>query len=449
MSSMTMTGLKPFPAYKDSGTSWLGDVPEHWDIAPGKACFSVKKVSNKGMKERTVLSLSYGTIRVRQEEELHGLVPESFETYQIVEPGDIICRPTDLQNDWNSLRFGISRHKGTITSAYICLRTFPRVDTQYGHKLLHAYDLKKIFYGLGSGLRQNLEWEDFKYLPCPIPPLEEQAAIIRYLDDTNQRIRAYVSAKERLIALLEEERQAVIHQAVTKGLDPNVKLKPSGVEWLGDVPEHWNVIPVKRAFQSIDYGISESTSNSGAIRVLTMGHVKDGKVIVPFAGGVDDIEPYLLLRESDLLFNRTNSQELVGKVGLFEGHESPVTFASYLVRMRPSPSHEPEYLNMALNDTSFISRARREAIPSLHQSNLNPTRYGRIHIALPPKEEQGTILRSLRKKTASLTNTIGRARRQIELMEEYRTRLIADVVTGKIDVREETEQSLTTAVQHP
>ena len=246
MSSMTMTGLKPFPAYKDSGTSWLGDVPEHWDIAPGKACFSVKKVSNKGIKERTVLSLSYGTIRVRQEEELHGLVPESFETYQIVEPGDIICRPTDLQNDWNSLRFGISRHKGTITSAYICLQTFPRVDTQYGHKLLHAYDLKKIFYGLGSGLRQNLEWEDFKYLPCPIPPLDEQAAIVRYLDDADQRIRAYVSAKERLIALLEEERQAVIHQAVTRGLDPNVKLKPSGVEWLGDVPEHWEIQQLKQ-----------------------------------------------------------------------------------------------------------------------------------------------------------------------------------------------------------
>ena len=225
MSSMTMTGLKPFPAYKDSGTPWLGDVPEHWDIAPGKACFSVKKVSNKGMKERTVLSLSYGTIRVRQEEELHGLVPESFETYQIVEPGDIICRPTDLQNDWNSLRFGISRHKGTITSAYICLRTFPRVDTQYGHTLLHAYDLKKIFYGLGSGLRQNLEWEDFKYLPCPIPPLEEQAAIVRYLDDVDQRIRAYVSAKERLIALLEEERKVATEQALRTQRAENLRLQ--------------------------------------------------------------------------------------------------------------------------------------------------------------------------------------------------------------------------------
>ena len=109
--------------------------------------------------------------------------------------------------------------------------------------------------------------------PVTVPPPDEQAVIVRYLDDADQRIRAYVSAKERLIALLEEERQAVIHQAVTRGLDPNAKLKHSGVEWLGDVPEHWDVIPVKRAFLSIDYGISESASNSGVIRVLTMGNV--------------------------------------------------------------------------------------------------------------------------------------------------------------------------------
>ena len=114
--------------------------------------------------------------------------------------------------------------------------------------------------------------------------------------------------------------------------------------------------------------------------------------------------------------------------------------SGYLVRMRPNSSHEPEYLNMALNDTSFISRARREAIPSLHQSNLNPTRYGRIHVALPSKEEQQTILRTLRKETTSLRDAITHARRQIELLQEYRTRLIADVVTGQLDVREAAAQ---------
>ena len=278
-------------------------------------------------------------------------------------------------------------------------------------------------------------------LQVPISPDPiEQAAIVRFLDHADEQIKRYIASKERLIALLEEERQALVHQAVTRGLDPNVKLKDSGVEWLGDVPEHWRVGPLKRAFVSMDYGISESASDSGAIHLLTMGNLRDGQVIVPQEGGVDSVDPYLLLREGDLLFNRTNSRELVGKVGLFAGHESPTTFASYLVRMRPHPNHAPEYLNMALNDASFISSARRESVPSLHQSNLNPTRYGRLHIALPPKEEQSVMLRVLQEETVTLRNSVARTRRQIDLMNEYRTRLIADVVTGQLDVREAAEE---------
>ena len=430
-------GLNRYPTYKPSGVPWIGDIPDHWRVVPGRSLYAEKKVPNNGLKETKVLSLSYGKIRIRGEEELHGLVPASFESYQMIEPGDIICRPTDLQNDWNSLRFGLSPHKGIITSAYICFKTKLGVDRRYGHLLFHTYDLKKVFYGLGSGLRQNLAWEDFKHLPCLQPAtLDEQGTIVRFLDHADEQIQRYISSKERLIALLEEERQVLVHQAVTRSLDPNVRLKPSGVEWLGDVPEHWEVMPIKRAFVSMDYGISESASDSGTVRLLTMGNLRDGQVIVPHEGGVDFVDPYLLLREGDLLFNRTNSRELVGKVGLFIGYDSPTTFASYLVRMRPHSTHEPEYLNMALNDVSFISHARRESVPSLHQSNLNPTRYGRIHVALPPKKEQGAIIRTLVKETARLKDSATRTRNQIDLMNEYRTRLIADVVTGQLDVRQ-------------
>ena len=172
--------LKPYPAMKDSGVPWLGEVPSHWTHLPGRACYREKRVQNKGLTETTVLSLSYGHIVVKPPEKLHGLVPASFETYQIVEPGDIIVRPTDLQNDWNSLRFGLSRDRGIITSAYMCLCAEEVLTRPYGHFLFHTYDLKKVFYGLGSGLRQNLDWRDFKYLPCIVPPLPEQAAIVRY-----------------------------------------------------------------------------------------------------------------------------------------------------------------------------------------------------------------------------------------------------------------------------
>lgn len=220
------------------------------------------------------------------------------------------------------------------------------------------------------------------------------------------------------------------------GLDPNIRLKPSGVDWLKDVPEHWEVMPIKRAFLSLDYGISESSEDAGTIRLLTMANIKDGKVTVPPTGGVTAVESSLLLRPHDLLFNRTNSADLVGKVGLFTGADCPVTFASYLVRMRPRSGYDSEYLNTYLNDVAVFAMVRREAIPSLHQSNLNPTRYGRLSIALPPSKEQLAILRSLKEATSNLESAIAGAHREIMLVREFRTRLIADVVTGKLDVGE-------------
>jgi type I restriction enzyme S subunit len=210
---------EPYPAYKDSGVEWLGKVPEHWRQLPGTACYREKKVPNTGMQEQTVLSLSYGQIIVKPLEKLHGLVPSSFETYQIVNPGDIIVRPTDLQNDRNSLRFGLSHHRGIITSAYMCLRTESPMSHEYGYLLLHTYDLKKIFYGLGSGLRQNLDWRDFKYLPCLVPPPDEQTAIVEYLDAQTAKIDAAMAAARREIELLREYRTRLIADVVTGKVD--------------------------------------------------------------------------------------------------------------------------------------------------------------------------------------------------------------------------------------
>ncbi len=238
--------LKPYPFYKDSGVPWLREIPGHWGLNPGFSTFKQKQCKNTRMIETTVLSLSYGRIVVKPVERLHGLVPASFETYQVVNPGEIIIRPTDLQNDWNSLRVGIARNRGIITSAYLCLKTVGPLIPDYGYLLLHAYDLKKIFYGMGSGLRQNLDFTDLKRMPVLIPPREEQSAIAAFLAYADHRINRLIRAKRRLIELLNEQKRAIIHRAVTRGLDPNVRLKPSGVEWLGDVPEHWKVRRIKQ-----------------------------------------------------------------------------------------------------------------------------------------------------------------------------------------------------------
>ena len=427
--------LKSYLTYKPSGIEWLGDVPDHWAVERAKWLF--QKMERPVREEDEVVTcFRNGVVTLRKNLRELGFTESLKEIgYQGIRCGDLVIHSMDAFAG----AIGIADSDGKGTPVYSVCKPKSQVNAYF-----YAYTLREMarnqwIQALAKGIRErssDFRYTDFASQPVPFPPLLEQTAIVHYLDQADERIRRYISGKQTLIRLLEEEKQAVIHRAVTRGLDPNVRLKPSGVEGLGDVPAHWEVMPVKRAFLSMDYGISESDSDSGTVRLLTMGHLKDGRIMVPSNGGVDSVDPYLLLQIGDLLFNRTNSQELVGKVGLFVGHESPVTFASYLVRMRPRPSHEPEYLNMVLNSTSFQSRARREAIPSLHQSNLNPTRYGRLHIALPSKEEQWTILRILQKETRSLRNAISRARRQIELLQEYRTRLIADVVTGKIDVRE-------------
>jgi len=253
------------------------------------------------MVETTVLSLSYGKIVIKPPEKLHGLVPASFETYQIVDPTDIIIRPTDLQNDWNSLRVGLTRDRGIITSAYMCLRTIAPTIPEYGYLLLHAYDLKKIFYGMGSGLRQNLSFSDFKRMPVLTPPPDEQRAIARCLDHVDRLTRRYIHAQQRLIALLTEQKQALIQQAVTRGLDPDVRLKPSGSEWLEEIPAHWETLRVKQCATKISKGTTPSTEGrmiltEGTIRYIKAENISAGTIVDKPAYFIDEETHSVLVR---------------------------------------------------------------------------------------------------------------------------------------------------------
>nr|WP_281392575.1 restriction endonuclease subunit S [Sphingobium jiangsuense] len=192
------------------------------------------------MIENNLLSLSYGRIVRKDIDNNDGLLPASFETYQIVEPDDIVWRLTDLQNDQRSLRTAIVRERGIITSAY--LATQPRgIAPHYLSYLLRAYDLTKVFYSMGGGLRQSMKFADVKRLPVMLPPANEQVAIAAFLDRETAKIDALIEEQRCLISLLKEKRQAVISHAVTEGLDPHAPMKDSGIDWLGEVPAHWDV----------------------------------------------------------------------------------------------------------------------------------------------------------------------------------------------------------------
>ena len=256
-------------------------------------------------------------------------------------------------------------------------------------------------------------WDFIGNMLCPVPPLDEQAAIVRYLDDADQRIRAYVSAKERLIALLEEERQAVIHQAVTRGLDPNVKLKPSSVEWLGDVPEHWAVRRLKTlcSMKSGDGITAEAIEPTGKY---------------PVYGGNG-------LRGYTSKYTREGTFALIGRQGALCGnvHVAKGRFwaSEHAVVATLHPGHEMRWFTSLLETMNLNQYSIAAAQPGLAVERvLN------LWAPVPPLAEQSTIGGLVEDRTTTTDAAIDRSRRQIELMEEYRTRLIADVVTGKIDV---------------
>lgn len=428
--------LKSYLDYKDSGLPWLGPVPRHWDVRPAFGVFVPNHERNRGMKEKRVLSLSHGRIVVKPADKLHGLVPESFETYQIVNPGDIVLRTTDLQNDHTSLRVGMVRDRGIITSAYLALRVSAGVSPDFGFQFLNVWDTSKAIYGYGSGLRQNLDFSHFKRMPVLVPPPHEQSAIVRFLNWATGRIERAIRAKQTLIALLNEQMQIIIHHAVTRGLDTSKALKSSGIPWLGDIPQHWEVAALRRYWRVTD------------CKHLTVPFVEDG---IPLASVVEvqsfslnldrckrtTSDWYRVLiegdrkpRRGDLIYCRNAS---VGACALVE---TDVEFAmGQDVCLIRSEAQNQRFLNYLLH-SPFMDHQLELLLVGSTFKRINVSNIKALAVLVPPRKEQDEICSFLDVKLIGYNATRARFEKEIELLREYRIRLVADVVTGKLDVRE-------------
>lgn len=410
-------GLKPYPEYKDSGQKWLGGVPAHWDLKQGHVAFAPRKESNRGMKEKTVLSLSYGRIKVKATDKQHGLVPESYETYQVVNEGNIIIRGTDLQNDHTSLRIGLSRNRGIISSAYLCLEAQPSITPDYGYQILNVFDLTKAIYRYGSGLRQNLDHGEIKRLPIFLPPLDEQLAIVRFLDHANRKIDGFIRAKRKLIGLLNEQKQVIIQEAISKVSGPQSK----------SMPVRAVLRPVKRfghptkTLLSLfrEYGVipKDSRENKNA--------------------DVRDLALCQLVKPGDVVMNKMKAWQGSIAVSELEGIVSP----DYMVLEFRIDPVVGKFFHFALRSTAMVANYRKQAYgvrPG--QWRLMYPDFCRLRLPVPSIEEQQAIVDHITRETESLEAAIARAEREIALMQEYRTRLTADIVTGKLDVREAAAQ---------
>lgn len=430
--------MKAYPSYKPSPMPWLDKVPAHWGIMPTFSVLREKQHKNKGMIENTVLSLSYGKIVIKPPEKLHGLVPESFETYQIVDPQDIIIRPTDLQNDWTSLRVGLSPHRGIITSAYICLRAFGEITPEYAYLLLHTYDLLKVFYGMGSGLRQNLDFGDLKRMPVLLPSLDEQQAIISFLNSKLADIDRYITEKERLIELLQEQKTAIINQAVTRGINPNVKMKDSGIEWLGNIPANWNIRKLKFLIKKkLQYGANEEAAleNRDFPRYIRITDFDNNGTLREdtFRSLQWDIAKDYLLSEGDILFARSGAT--VGKTFQFKNYSGKACFAGYLIKA--SPNEELIFSDFLywFTKSGVYDAWRSQIFSQATIQNIGADKYSTLLVPFPSKEEQTRIINWLIEQLKPIDITIKQAERQIEIIQEFRSTLITEAVTGKIDVR--------------
>ena len=440
--------LTSYPSYRSSGASCLGDVPAHWRVAK-LGMVGVFFKGSGGTKDDEVADgipcVRYGdlyTTHARFIRQTRSYVsPARASAYTPIDIGDVLF-PTSGEtiDEIGKSAVNLMHTQVVCGGDLIIFRpTIPMEPMFAGYALdCPAAQTQKSLMGRGITI-MHIYSSQLKYLWVPLPPLPEQTAIVRYLDHVDRRIRRYLSAKRKLIALLEEEKQAVINQAVTRGLDPNVRLKPSGVEWLGDVPEHWEVRRVGH-FSKVGNGSTPSRGNAaywtdGIHPWLNSSSVNQGVIT-----STDQFVTDLALRECHLPRLHPGSV-LVGITGQGKTRGMSAVLAinatinQHMAFITPKAARvSPHYLHMCLTAAYSELRAISGASGST-KAALTCEDVKRFMVVLPLRDEQERLLSKVGRETASINAAIVRTRQQIELIEEYRTRLIADVVTGKLDVR--------------
>lgn len=430
--------LPRYPEYKDSGAPWIGNMPSSWNVLPLLAVARERRESNQGMKEDNLLSLSYGRIVRKDMTSNDGLLPESFETYQIVRPGDVVFRLTDLQNDKRSLRTATVEEVGIITSAYLAVEP-TGVESRFLSYLLRAYDLSKVFYSMGGGLRQSMKYADVARLPVLAPPAQEQQAIAIFLDRETAKIDVLIAEQEKLLTLLAEKRQATISHAVTRGLDPNAPMKDSGVPWLGEVPAHWEVSPLKY-ISRIGNGSTPNRDNPDYWSDTGFPWLNSSVVNQDEVTEAERFVTEFALKECHLPVIRPPAV-LVGITGQGKtrGMAAPLMFeatiSQHLAYVTPEAGRlEVAYLLRVLEIAYGTLRTDSESAGST-KGAITCDQLSRFTIPLPPLDEQGAIAKHIDNKAAHFEKLASDSREAIALLKERRSALIAAAVTGQIDVR--------------
>jgi type I restriction enzyme, S subunit len=424
--------LKPYPEYKDSGLPWLGKIPSHWKVARNGSLFGQR--NDTGHERLAILEVSLRTgVRVREfEGSKRKQIMSDLRKYKRAGEGDVAY---NMMRMWQGA-VGVSPVDGLVSPAYVVARPFAHADSRYFVALFrtpgYLFEIDSCSRGIVKD-RNRLYWDQFKQMMSPCPPPEEQAAIVRFLDWANGRLERAIRAKRKVIALLNEQKQAIIHRAVTRGLDPSVPLKPSGIPWLGDIPAHWEVRRIKYLLREVD---ERSTTGEEPLLSMRMHHG-----LVLFAEHFSrppqaaTLRGFKIVRPGQFVVNRMQAGNGVIFASTLTGLVSPdyavfdsiggsnVDFLGELFRSRKvRAKFRAESKGLGTGTSGFL--------------RLYNDRLGAIHVALPPYAEQCEILSRLVGELSGANTAVSCLEREIELLRQYRTRLIADAVTGKLDLRE-------------
>lgn len=415
---------------KDSGIEWIGEIPKDWEVHPVYAYFEEGKTKNYRMQEQNLLSLSYGRIIRKDINTNGGLLPASFNTYNVIEAGDIIIRPTDLQNDKRSLRTGLVKEQGIITSAYIDLRPKDNVNSKYYHYLLHSYDIIKVFYNMGNGVRQGLNFSEFAKLLLLEPTIVEQQQIANFLDTKCSQIDATAEDIQKEISLLEDYKKSVITEAVTKGLNPDAEMKDSGVKWLPKIPKHWKVIPSKYLFANSDIrrqtGDEQLTASQkyGIITQKDYTAKENAQIVLATQG----LEKWKHVEPNDFIISLRSFQ------GGLEMSEITGCITWHYVVLKAQKKVYYKYYKWLFKSARYINALQGTCNFIRDGQDLRFSNFALVPLFELPLEEQQQIADYLDSKCSEIDILIADKKRQLDILADYKKSLIYEYVTGKKEV---------------
>lgn len=434
--------LKPYPEYKESGSCWLTNVPKHWEVRNLRTLIRPRNERNRVDLPLLSVAREKGVFvrSLTDPNENHNVIPEDLSNYKVARGGDLVV---NKMKAWQG-SMGIAPCDGIVSPAYYVFN-FNIANHAFGQRLLRCKPYVAHFGQASDGVRVG-QWDlsipGMRQIPVLLPPPAEQAAIVRFLDHWNGRLEKAIRSKRKVITLLNEQKQAIIHRAVTRGLDPNVKLKDSGIPWLGEIPAHWEVRRIGSAiklitgfpFKSEGFSLRESSTRLlRGINVTPNGLRWDSTVGWERSSG-DGLDDFCL-EVGDIVLGMDRPIIASGiRASRVETKDVPSLLLQRVARLRPKVELDGDFLLLLLKGRLFADYMA-PIFTGISVPHLSPEQIRSFKVMLPPLSEQVEIVRHVAHETSTLTTAITRYEREITLLREYRTRLTADVVTGKLDVR--------------